>query len=217
MELNSLMSISEAGVVLGVILEGTEYIPPIHRRWPVLEKLGFLILILALIADWHFQSAINERQTQNLISANNRIIALSPRYWLLSGQSAQAMVINLSAFRGQKIDIRIGPGVPEVAVMQEPDMFAAMLATLLVRAGWFAPDGSPLLLPKYEFRGANLEGLGIEIVTNAPSRTRSAAQALHKELKKMSLPVRTELTPMPNVSWPRGDDSSTIVLTVGNK
>jgi hypothetical protein len=74
--LNRLMSVSEFGVVLGVVLEGTEYVPGIHRRWPILERIGFMILVLALVADWHFQSKINERHTRELISARTRIAEL---------------------------------------------------------------------------------------------------------------------------------------------
>ena len=70
------MSASEFGVVAGVVLEGIEYIPAIHRRGPMLEKVGFLVLVLSLVADWHFQSQINERHTNALISANDRIAAL---------------------------------------------------------------------------------------------------------------------------------------------
>jgi hypothetical protein len=42
----------------------------------MLEKVGFLVLVLSLVADWHFQSQINERHTNALISANDRIAAL---------------------------------------------------------------------------------------------------------------------------------------------
>src|SRR5712692_2190354 len=81
--LNSLMSAAELGVVIGVVLEGIEHIPSIKARWPILEKIGFAILVLSLIGDWHFQSEINERHTNDLISAHNRIAelvkAVSPR------------------------------------------------------------------------------------------------------------------------------------------
>jgi hypothetical protein len=104
MELNSLMSISEAGVVAGVVLEGTEYIPSIHNRWPSLEKIGFLLLVLALVADWHFQSAINEQQTQELIAANNRIVALSPRTALLNGEEPLSRIKGVAAqYSGQRV------------------------------------------------------------------------------------------------------------------
>jgi len=79
MSLNSLMSLSEAGVVLGVVLEGTEYVPVINNKWPQLEKIGFLILVMALVADWHFQSAINDQQTTALISASTRLATLNLR------------------------------------------------------------------------------------------------------------------------------------------
>jgi hypothetical protein len=75
--LNTLMSASEFGVVVGVVLEGTEYVPSIHRRWPVFERIGFLLLVLSLVADWHFQSQINSRHTAALVLANTRIAELN--------------------------------------------------------------------------------------------------------------------------------------------
>src|SRR5260370_42316734 len=108
MELLSFMSVPGAGVFVGVVLEGTEYPPPIHKRWPALEKIGFLILILSLVADWHFQSAINERQTQELIAANNRIARQGPRAELLYGDSRKTLVAALKKqeFAGQKMETR---------------------------------------------------------------------------------------------------------------
>jgi hypothetical protein len=73
------MSGAEMGVVVGVVLEGTEYVPSIKKRWPFLEKIGFLILVLALIADWDFQSRINTQLTQDLISANAANLALEKK------------------------------------------------------------------------------------------------------------------------------------------
>src|SRR5260370_29078301 len=77
MDLNSLMSVAEFGVVVGVLMEGAEYVPWIHNRWPIIERLGFLILVVSLVADWHFQSAINERQTQALIAPDHRYDCLT--------------------------------------------------------------------------------------------------------------------------------------------
>jgi hypothetical protein len=121
MEPNSLMSVSEAGVVLGIVLKGTKYVPSIRRRWPPLERIGFAILVLSLVADWHFQSAINERQTQALINAGNRIASLnrmteelrrqnlrleSQLAWrALSEKQKNELTANMRPFAKQKIDV----------------------------------------------------------------------------------------------------------------
>lgn len=90
------MSASEFGVVVGVVLEGTEYIPSIHRRWPILEKIGFLLLVLSLVADWHFQSQINERHTNALLSANTRIAELNLKATQLTkdAENARGQIAN---------------------------------------------------------------------------------------------------------------------------
>ncbi len=195
MELNSLMSISEAGVVLGVILEGTEYIPPIHRRWPVLEKIGFLVLILALVADWHFQSAINERQTEDLIAANNRIVMLSPRYWRLS-IDRNKRIAALRPFAKQKVAIfecslnRFDTEIPALSMA---------IAGVLDESEWLNPWGEPILIPdrrsdpkatsrtfnKIQFPGTDgrcSQGVFVEVQPNAPPEVRKAATELARQI-----------------------------------
>jgi hypothetical protein len=67
-------------------------------------------------------------------------------------------------------------------------------------------------------RGANMQGLAVELAPDASAKTRDAAKALHDELKSAQLMLWSDdLRPLPNVPWPSGDDSSTIILTVGNK
>jgi hypothetical protein len=115
MSSETLMSVAEAGVVLGVLLEGTEYIKFIHQRWPALERIGFAILILSLVADWRFQSQINEQHTQALLAADNRIASLtkvrnafeeylSPRSFIRQ-QQTDAIVAKLKPFAPQEIDL----------------------------------------------------------------------------------------------------------------
>lgn len=149
MGLNSLMSISEAGVLVGVILEGTEYIPPIHQRWPALEKVGFLVLVLALIADWRFQSAINERQTQDLIAARNRIIALSPRAWFLTPEVDKELIAALRPFAGQKVDFVIWRQDTDPMDPTEQSLLATRLRDdVMIPAGWLDSAGKSFAFDK---------------------------------------------------------------------
>ena len=230
MELNSFMSLSEAGVVVGVLLEGTEYIPPIHRRWPVLEKLGFFILVLALVADWHFQSAINERQTDELISANNRIIALAPRYWMLV-EGPEDIVPKLAPFASQKVvilqcqDSRYDPNEISAA--------ADSLAFRLDTADWLNAWGERILLPypasagkgrmynKIVFdnpdRGRCSQGVFVEAKLTAPQRVRDAAKTLANALNRAHVAtadVGRLNWPVPSFLPPSDD---LIIVSIGMK
>jgi hypothetical protein len=191
MELNSLMSIAEAGVVFGVILQGTEYVPPIHRRWPALEKVGFLVLVLALVADWHFQSAINERQTQDLITANNRIAMLARRYqrlWLDQDKRVAA----LKPFAKQKVAILACSSDPWNT---EIPALALEIAGILDNSNWLNPWGEPILVRngpgsgglfnKIEFPASDgrcTQGLFVEVPPTAPREVRKAATVLAEQV-----------------------------------
>jgi len=217
------MSISEVGVVLGVVLEGTEYIPPIHRRWPALEKIGFLVLVLALVADWHFQSAINERQTQDLIRANNRIVGLSPRYqWLWPDKDRR--VAALKSFAKQKVAIlecssnRWDTEIPALAMA---------IAGLLDDSDWLNPWGKSILVPDRHSEpkaasrmfnkiifdatdGRCTQGVFVERPPNAPSSVRKAATELATEILGVD---------MGHLNWPWPSflpvEDDMILVTVG--
>jgi hypothetical protein len=131
------MSIAEAGVLFGVLLEGTEYIPPIRKRWPALEKIGFLVLVISLAADWRFQSAINEQQTDDLIKAEQRLENerqaratieqyLHPRF--PKQKQTEEIAARLKPFEGQKIDVSWYPKD------QEANLFGGIMADVL--RGW---------------------------------------------------------------------------------
>jgi hypothetical protein len=179
MDLNSLMSLSEAGVVIGVVLEGTEYVPPIHSRWPWLETVGFFMLVIALICDWHFQSAINEQQTRALIAAGDRIAALTksrnvieqyltPR-WVIHQKETESIAAKLKPFAGQQIDLYWYPGDLEA------NQFAGAMDNILKWwCGWKVND-----VPTNHGEFAN-------IVWYDPqdSKTSNAAQALVKALRE---------------------------------
>lgn len=214
--LNILMSVSELGVVTGVILEGTEYVPTIHQRWPILEKVGFFILILSLVGDWHFQSAINQQQTEALIAANSRIATLLPRSLALysdSDEIAQA----LSSWRGQKVDIMLGVGsAKSMAILEEPFGTAFALDWTLDHAGWLRTTA---IGSGFHARGIDIVGISIEVLPEASANTRAAALELHSQLAKASLDVwmDTGFSPDPTSPWPKRDDASTIVVTIGTK
>jgi hypothetical protein len=226
MELNSLMSMSEAGVVVGVLLEGAEYIPPIHRRWPALEKIGFLVLVLALVADWHFQSAINEHQTEDLISANNRLIALAPRYWrVLTDRDKR--VTALKPFAKQKVAILECSFVPLTDA--EIPALSMTLASLLDESDWRNAWGESISLPdrtnttatsrlfnKIDFmsldKGRCTQGLFVEVAPTAPSQTRNAATELAKAILAVDLGRLN--WPWPSFLPPAND---IIIVSVGTK
>lgn len=155
-------------------------------------------------------------QAVDRIRANlqRTIVMLSPRAWLVSGAEADKIIIALSQFRGQRIDLRIGPGAPEVAVQQEPIMFAVQIAGILHAAGWLGPDGHWSSMLAFKPRGANIEGIVVEVAPNAPAETRAAAILLRNELSEEQLRIWPTINPI--ARNPSGDSASTIVLTIGN-
>lgn len=215
MELNSLMSIAEAGVVLGVILEGTEYVPSVHKRWPVLEKVGFLILVLSLVGDWHFQSAINAQQTQDLIAARNRIIALSPRSWSLTPDVNQKLVAALKPFAGQKVDLVIRVHGDTT----EPSFFASGLREIFEDSDWRDPLGKPFSasFAPLVVDDAGVTGVMIETGPHASSQMGNAATALASALNEELPRLPAYAVTGPVASWPNRDDGDTLLITVGLK
>jgi hypothetical protein len=215
MDLNSLMSASEAGVVLGVLLEGTEYVPPIHKRWPSLKKIGFAILVLSLVADWRFQSAINEEQTRLLLAADNRIASLqtkliqvAPRAELLYGESRKKLVGRLkeSRFASQKVETRFCDASFNRSYIDTETMaFAMLLPSIMQEAGWTAD-----LANRRE--GCNGTGIWVQVAPNASAQTREAATALADALK--ALPVGANRTADLTSAEGLPTDSETVVVTV---
>jgi hypothetical protein len=61
---------------------------------------------------------------------------------MIIGKPADRMIAALKKWHGQKIEIMIGPGVPEVYVQEEPEMFAGQMGQILKDAGWIGPDGT---------------------------------------------------------------------------
>ncbi len=120
-----------------------EYIPPVYRRWPALEKIGFFVLVLALVADWHFQSAINKRQIQDLIAANNWIAMLSLRHRGYGRTETSALLLsNLSlSKRWQLLRAHQTDGTPKF------QHFRWEIADILDDSDWLNPWGESILIP----------------------------------------------------------------------
>lgn len=244
--LNTLMSVSEFGVVTGVVLEGTEYIPAIHRKWPWLERVGFLVLVIALIGDRHFQSAINKQQSQDLIAARDRIVALSPRGWLLTPDVNNQVIAELKPFAGQRVDFVIWRQGANSANTTEQSFFISRLwDNVLGFAGWVDWTGRSLASNE-AFRADQharpawpgaVSALVISSENSLPrsvmikiekqrasTRTYDAAvalqQALGKNIPSMPVALDLNLTDSPyhgNQGLPARDDPNTIVIFVGMK
>lgn len=147
-----------------------------------------------------------------------KTIALSPRWWLLDGESGQRIAAALSVFHGQKIELSMGLfSGTEVALVLEPTSCLGAIANILNNAGWVDPNGkSDLPYIGWRQRGATFIGLWIEVAPDAPDKTRAAAKLMYDQLKKAHLEV-SGLHPIQSVPWPPGDDSSTIVVTIGTR
>jgi hypothetical protein len=202
------MWVSEAGVVLGVVLEGTEYVPPIHKRWPTLEKIGFLILVLSLVADWHFQSMINEEQTQDLIAAENRIVRMGPRAELLYGESRTNLVTGLKKpeFAQQKVEIKVcDVSFNQYFVDDDTLTVAERLQGILQESGWSAdlPD-------RKRCNGGT--GIWIQVSPKASRHTRDAAALLTASLKTLPMEADQTADLVAPEEVPKSVD--TIVITV---
>lgn len=195
------MSISEVGVVIGVALEGTEYVPWIHKRWPILERIGFLLLLVSLVADWHFQSAINERQTQALVAADNRIasltsqvIELSPRLRLTNNEAFLTTLAKAaSKYSGQKLKLFINLNTADDR--EEVLGFARQINIVFAGAGWRDPSGNKITFANSI--GSNVEydppdregarGVALHTWADAPLRTSKAADEIVEVLRSVGV------------------------------
>jgi hypothetical protein len=188
----------------------------------MIQKIGFLILIVALVGDWHFQSAINEEQTDELVSAQNRIVALSPRYWLM-GAGGERIVSALKPFARQRVVIFNCENIDPI----EPMTAAMGLATCLREAEWTNAWGQPMTgsepADRLMFRvvdptvGRCSQGIFIEVQPTAPSRTRRAAKALATALNQENIAAMD----FDRLNWPYPPDLPTvndvIVVSIGFK
>ncbi len=222
MELNSWMSVAEAGVVLGVLLEGSEYIPAIHKRWPALEKIGFLILVVALVADWRFQSMINERQTQALVAAYERIVRLSPRPALMNNKESLAALSNAaSRYAGQKFEMFVNMNTADDR--EEVALTASQIDAVFAGAGWLGPSGRKIEFPngigsnvgynppKHE----GVHGILFETASDAPTGTSEAADEMVKALTSLGLfAYHNKTSTFEGLSVPSRD---VIVITVARR
>jgi hypothetical protein len=203
--LNFLMSCAEAGVVVGVILEGTEHIPRIHKRWPKLERLGFIVLVVCLIGDWNFQARINEHNTNDLIAAKNRIVELSPRYWLLTTEVNKSLVDTLKPFAGQRIELKLCSGID--------DWHEAAQTTLMLWDNVFNPAK---WLVKYspEPCGGSGGSMAVGITATAAAKTISAAKALVSTLHGAGLMPgdHRDVTVFPNSELKSSDTIALIIF-----
>jgi hypothetical protein len=216
--LNLLMSVSELGVVIGVALEGTEYIPPIHKRWPWLEKLGFMVLVIALLGDWHFQSKINEHLTNDLIAADVRIATLLPRTALLNGGGLKLVLAVAARYSGQKFEIF--ENLETADDREEVHLCAVQIDAVLNGSGWLDPLGKKNAPTKGWNIGHDppnrngVHGILIETHFDAPQQTKAAADALTKALASADLVAYHNSSPLKDVAVPSTD---VIVITVGRR
>ena len=216
--LNTLMSVSEFGVVVGVALEGTEYVPCVHAHWPWLKKLGFVVLVISLIGDWHFQSAINTSLTNEIIAADTRIVGLLPRTAILNGQLAMLAKV-ASPYSGQKF--KMSANLQTADDREEVRLCAIQLLAMLSGAKWLNPFGKQYDLtkgfdPNIEYDPPDrtgVYGIFFETASGAPLRTQEAAELLTKAVKSIGLfayhDVVTKGLPAPS------DD--VIVITVARR
>jgi len=197
--LNVLMSLAEIGVVVGVALAGTEYLA-IHNRWPKLTKIGFLILVLSLIADWRVQSKINRRLTDELVAARSRISALTPR--------------NLTLDQEKKLFelARQSKGVPATLLWPQGDAEVNHIASQLMLAlgSW------KIQYINAAFISVMIPGIQVRTFSSATKEQRAAASAFAEQLGKylpdVSLSIDQEVTPTGSTDK---DRQRALLITIG--
>jgi hypothetical protein len=197
--LNVLMSLAEIGVIVGVALEGTEYLA-IHNRWPKLTKIGFLIIVLSLIADWRVQSTINRRLADELVGARSIISALTPR--------------NLTFDQEKKLFelARQSKGVPATLLWPQADAEVNHIASqmMLALGPW------KIQYVNAAFISVMIPGIQVRTSSGATKEQRAAASAIAEQLGEylpnVSLSIDQRVTPTGSTDK---DRQGALLITIG--
>jgi hypothetical protein len=197
--LNFLMSLAEIGVIVGVALAGTEYLA-IHDRWPKLTKIGFLILVLSLIADWRAQSKINSHLVDELVAARSRIRVLSPRNLTLDQEKT---LFELA---------RRSKGVPGTLLWPQDDAEVNHIASqmMLVLGSW------KIQYINVALTSAMISGIQVRTFSGATKEQRTAASVFAEQLAKclpnISLSIDQRVTPTGPTDK---DKQGELLITIG--
>jgi hypothetical protein len=163
-----------------------------------------------------------------------RVIAVSPRFWVLSTAVQDELAVNLKAFAGQRVAITTNARQLKFDPYGEIPLTQTVIARMLDESKWLNPWGDRIMKP-VKGDGAFctdclsapgndfVTGMSIEADVNASAETKKAARALSDALTSQHLNgigwsnsanvrfLSTRLSP------PLPPDPNLIVVTIGWK
>lgn len=126
--------IAAAMVVVGVLLEGAEYLDDLRKKgWrPITPKIGFAILVIGLAFETVFEARIGQDAANTRLRAGQAELALEkikmPRS--LTAHQENEIVKALKPFAQMEVDVCVYPDDPEIVGITNQVM------DVLKRAGW---------------------------------------------------------------------------------